>query len=192
MQCPEELKVRYVSNLFTGDALTWWRSVRQARAGQVITWEMLEKQFNDRYMPQIYRDRKETEFLNLKQGDMSVIEYQNRIIALAKYAPMAVVTEASKCRKFEKGLHPDIRAMVHKQAIEFSELVESALRAEEIIHEKKQLYAAKRARFDTEGQSSRSTKRGGSHFSRGGSFQQSRGSSSYRGGGRSRGGFRDV
>ena len=39
---------------------------------------------------------KEEEFLNLKQGSMTVCEYRNKFIQLSRYAPGEVVNDAKK------------------------------------------------------------------------------------------------
>ena len=44
------------------------------------------------------------EFHNLKQRQMSVIEYQREFTRLSKYAPEILVSEEEKCRRFEDAL----------------------------------------------------------------------------------------
>ena len=43
------------------------------------------------------------EFLNLKQGKMSLVEYNIKFMELCCYAPHIVSTESRKARKFEDG-----------------------------------------------------------------------------------------
>ncbi|XP_065860395.1 uncharacterized protein [Euphorbia lathyris] len=193
-ECRLDSMVKYVSNLFTDEALEWWRSIKRTRIRTEITWDIFKKLFTNKYMPMIYKDRKQTEFLTLMQEDMSVAEYELKFNTLAKYAPANVATEEAKCRRFEHGLHPDVRMGIHAHETSFRLLVESALKAEEIVKDREQLFVTKRARFDTEGQSSRPTKRGGFSVSSRGYSQQFRGGSSsiHRGGTRSRGEFGDV
>ena len=63
-------------------------------------------------MGRIYLSNTRREFHNLKQRQMSVIEYQREFTRLSKYAPKMLVTEEEKCRKFEDGLNGYIRAHV--------------------------------------------------------------------------------
>ena len=41
-----------------------------------LMWEDFLKEFFKKYMSAIYRDRKKIEFLELKQNDLSVAEYE--------------------------------------------------------------------------------------------------------------------
>jgi len=68
------------------------------------------------------------EFLELKQGDMSVTEYAAKFVELAMFYPhyTAETAEFSKCIKFENGLRGEIKRAIGYQKIrQFSELVSS-------------------------------------------------------------------
>ena len=82
------------------------------------------------------------EFHNLKQRQMSVIEYQREFTWLSKYAPEMLVIEEEKCRKFEDGLNDHIQAHVigffHD---DFSKTVTCALNVERV---KKEEYEEKK------------------------------------------------
>ena len=56
-------------------------------------------------MGRIYLRNMRREFHNLKQRQMSVIEYQREFTRLNKYSPKMLVTEEEKCHKFEDGLN---------------------------------------------------------------------------------------
>jgi hypothetical protein len=47
---------------------------------------------------------KEEEFLALKQGRLSVSEYQDRFLQLSRYAPEDVNTDAKRQYRFLRGL----------------------------------------------------------------------------------------
>ncbi|XP_039688580.1 uncharacterized protein [Medicago truncatula] len=87
--------------------------------------------FKGRYDPDVaqkWLKEKEIEFLELKQGDMSVTKYAAKFVELAKFYPYytAETTEFSKCIKFENGLRADIKRAIGYQKIRlFSELVSS-------------------------------------------------------------------
>ena len=49
-------------------------------------------------------DEKREEFLSLRQGSGSVVDYQNRFNRLACYAPEEVSTDQKKQKLFRKGL----------------------------------------------------------------------------------------
>ncbi len=48
----------------------------------------------------------------MKQGRMSVVEYEREFVRLSKYAQECVSTEAIMCKRFEEGLNKDIRLYV--------------------------------------------------------------------------------
>ncbi|XP_065853186.1 uncharacterized protein [Euphorbia lathyris] len=181
MNCPLESRVRYTVTLLAGDALIWWKAVMRGRDDQAVTWEDFRNLFNDKYCSQEYRDEKQMEFMNLKQNEMSIAEYENRFAALSRYAPL--MTEDERCRRFERGLTPRIKACVANCVKNYRILHETAAKLEKAFNEGETL-AAKRARSESQGEQGRSTKRSGSQsFTSGrGSFSQS--GSSYRGGGR--------
>ena len=71
----------------------------------VLTWAQFKGAFFEKYFPQCVRDRKVTEFERLRQGAMSVAEYETKFTELARYAPHMVDIEYKKARKFEGGLN---------------------------------------------------------------------------------------
>ncbi|KAL2252598.1 UNVERIFIED_CONTAM: hypothetical protein Sindi_0054500 [Sesamum indicum] len=99
----------------------WWekvedvmnlRSVKRGYKPREITWAEFQKEFDDKYRPKMYRDKKRMEFLNLVQGDdQTVAEYELRFAALVKYAPEAIAMQEDHCYRFEQGLRlrPEIR-----------------------------------------------------------------------------------
>ena len=96
----------------------------------MITWAVFRREFLRRYFPEDVRGRKEIEFLELKQGDMSITEYAAKFVELAKFYPhyAAETAEFSKCIKFENGLRADIKRAIGYQKIrDFSELVSSCM-----------------------------------------------------------------
>ncbi|KAL2240728.1 UNVERIFIED_CONTAM: hypothetical protein Sindi_0714000 [Sesamum indicum] len=69
---------------------------------------------DDKYRPKMYRDKKRMELLNLVQGDdQTVVEYELRFAALAKYAPEAIAKQEDRCYRFEQGLRPRSKEASH-------------------------------------------------------------------------------
>ncbi|MCI33608.1 cellular nucleic acid-binding protein, partial [Trifolium medium] len=66
-----------------------------------------------------FKNKKVIEFMELKQGNMTVAEYAAKFESLCKFSPHynTVEAENDKCVKFESGLHPDI-----KHNIRFAEI----------------------------------------------------------------------
>ncbi|KAL5764069.1 hypothetical protein ACOSQ2_016663 [Xanthoceras sorbifolium] len=76
------------------------------------TWDFFQKEFRRKYIDRIYLDNLKREFINLKQRQMTVTEYEREFVRLSKYARDMVATEADKCRRFEDGLNDYIRLQV--------------------------------------------------------------------------------
>ena len=115
MQCTEVQQVRFGTHQLSEEADDWWVSVLPSleQDGAVVTWAVFRREFLRRYFPEDVRGKKEIEFLELKQGNMSVTEYAAKFVELAKFYPhyAAETAEFSKCIKFENGLRPDIKGL---------------------------------------------------------------------------------
>ncbi|XP_057780033.1 uncharacterized protein LOC130998636 [Salvia miltiorrhiza] len=91
----------------------------------------------DRYFPQSYITQKETEFLNLKQGNMTLVDYERKFNKLSRYAPYLVDTDVKKARRFEQGLRPEIcgiisalRLPTYREVIDRAQAVSNGLQLE--------------------------------------------------------------
>ena len=82
----------------------------------------------------MYRETKWKQFLNLKQMNLSVAEYEKEFSHLSKYAPESVLTEAFQCRQFEDGLNKSIKRYLTLVTVllqvNFYPLVQAAMKVE--------------------------------------------------------------
>ncbi|KAK2375585.1 cleavage and polyadenylation specificity factor subunit [Trifolium repens] len=116
MRCSETQKVTLGTYMLQEDANYWWKNASQ-RLGYgnvVITWEIFKREFLVKYFPADMRNRKVVEFMELKQGNLSVAEYAAKFEDLCRYSPHynTVEAEVDKCVKFESGLRPDIKQLI--------------------------------------------------------------------------------
>ena len=65
-----------------------------------------------KYFPETARHAKAQEFLELKQGVMTVMDYVARFTELSRFADDCVATDLAKVRRFENGLKLSIRARI--------------------------------------------------------------------------------
>ena len=65
-----------------------------------------------KYFPETARHAKAQEFLELKQGAMTVMDYVARFTEFARFADDYVATDLAKVRRFENGLKLSIRARI--------------------------------------------------------------------------------
>ena len=103
-----------------------------------IEWEEFKEAFLGKYFPHERREVKVEDFINLKQGNMSVEEYSLKLTMLSKYAPSLLSNPRDEMSRFVSGvadrvkeeccrniLHDDMnlsRLMVYAQAIEETKL----------------------------------------------------------------------
>ena len=65
-----------------------------------------------KYFPDTARHAKAQEFLELKQGVMTVMDYVDRFTELARFTDDYVAADMAKVRRFENGLKLSIRARI--------------------------------------------------------------------------------
>ncbi|KAH0695924.1 hypothetical protein KY289_013406 [Solanum tuberosum] len=123
---------------------------RPIRAGP-INWEVFKKAFLDRFFPREKREAKVEEFINLRQGGISVQEYSFKFTKLSKYAPSLVSNPRDEMSCFVTGVSDSIEeecraAMLHDN-IDISRLMVYAQQVEESRLRKKSI-EVKRARPD--------------------------------------------
>nr|XP_016445374.1 PREDICTED: uncharacterized protein LOC107770568 [Nicotiana tabacum] len=135
--CTNVAKFKYVISLLRKVAYDWWVSVPNAKTKPpVLTWDDFVKSFHAKYVPLVYCDAKKKEFLNLRQGSMSIAEYQQNFLRLSRYAGGIIDGERVKCRRFEEGLNGYIRKSVAILQLEdFSKLILAVLTWERIDKE---------------------------------------------------------
>ena len=51
-----------------------------------VTWEFFQEEFQKKYISERFVEQKRKEFLELKQGNMTVTEYEREFVRLSKYA----------------------------------------------------------------------------------------------------------
>ncbi|XP_058766430.1 uncharacterized protein LOC131640031 [Vicia villosa] len=88
--------------------------------------EGAQEKFLVKYYPEDVRGKKEIEYLELKQGEISVTEYAAKFVELENYYPHYTkeTAEFSKCVKFENRLRSEIKKAISYQRIcKFPDLV---------------------------------------------------------------------
>ncbi|KAG8503904.1 hypothetical protein CXB51_001877 [Gossypium anomalum] len=124
-------------SLLRDSAYYWWKTLISVVPKERVTWDFFQEEFRKKYISQRFIDQKRKEFLELKQGNMTVADYEREFVRLSKYAQECVSTEAIMCKRFEDGLNDDIRLSVGVLEIkELIILVERACKAEELLKRK--------------------------------------------------------
>ncbi|XP_022851225.1 uncharacterized protein LOC111373007 [Olea europaea var. sylvestris] len=86
---PLEVKewLRKLERIFRLIDCTDTQKTRTPEQQLALTWEQFKDEVMNKYFPQSLRDFKENEFLQLKQGNMSLIDYKRKFDQLSKYTP---------------------------------------------------------------------------------------------------------
>ena len=75
----------------------------------MVSWANFKHEFEIRYYLAQFRWNKEQEFLNLKQLDMIVMEYERRFQSLSTFASVLIPTEHHKIERFKEGLTQELK-----------------------------------------------------------------------------------
>ena len=105
-------KIRLAAFQLEGEAQVWWNWAKTSRDLEVMTWAEFHDLFMGKYFPDTARHAKAQEFLELKQGTMTVIEYVTRFTELAHFSDDYVATDMAKVRRFENRLKLSIRGRI--------------------------------------------------------------------------------
>ncbi|OWM67173.1 hypothetical protein CDL15_Pgr000625 [Punica granatum] len=139
MEVSDTQRVALASFMLEGDAQYWWEATQRRldpNSLHAITWFEFTQAFYNKYFPASFRRTKEREFLNLKQGELGVAEYELKFTKLSRFAPTLVSDETSKCNRFLDGLNLNIRSRLSVLDIStFSDLYNKAIIAEEDLRE---------------------------------------------------------
>ncbi|XP_057452647.1 uncharacterized protein LOC130744482 [Lotus japonicus] len=135
LQTPEGAKVGFATYLLLGDAEYWWRGKRMIMEAnhEEVNWDSFRTAFLEKYFPESARDKRESQFLTLRQKSMSVPEYAAKLESLARHFRFFAnhVDEQYMCKRFVNGLRPDIEDSIRPLGIvRFQVLVEKATEVE--------------------------------------------------------------
>jgi len=106
MRVVDAERVELAAYQLKGVARLWfdlWRKTR-GEGAPVLSWAMFEEAFLGRFFPRELREAKVREFLNLKQGSMTVQEYGLKFTQLSRYAPEMVADMRSRMSLYVAGL----------------------------------------------------------------------------------------
>ena len=135
VRCPPDQRVSCAVSQLQSEAYDWCKLVlRSPRILNPIPWEFFAQEFRAKYVSDMYRETKWKHLLNLKQRNLSVVEYKKEFSHLSKYTPESILTETFRCRQFEDGLHESIKRylgpVIIFQQENFHQLVQAVMKVE--------------------------------------------------------------
>ena len=105
-------RIRLAAFQLEGEAQVWWRWARTSKDLEVMTWAEFQELFMGKYFLETARHAKAQEFLEMKQGATTVMDYVARFIELTRFSDDYVATNMAKVRRFENGMKLSIRARI--------------------------------------------------------------------------------
>nr|XP_027101208.1 uncharacterized protein LOC113720729 [Coffea arabica] len=122
------------------------------------TWENFTSEFTEKFLPPLIQEKREDEFIKLKQEALSVVEYAGKFTKLSKYAPELVVNERKRIKRFMQGLNVKFQeGLAAAQISTFTEPLEKAQQVESARMQVKDFHNGKRNfSSHTSGQTSKS------------------------------------
>ena len=105
-------RIRLAAFQLEGEAQVWWNWAKTFRDLEAMTWVEFHDLFMGKYFPDTARHAKAQEFLELKQGTMTVLEYVARFTDLARFSDDYVDTDMAKVKGFENGLRLSIQGRI--------------------------------------------------------------------------------
>ena len=105
-------RIRLAAFQLEGESQVRWDWVKTFRNLEEMTWGYFRTLFMSKFFPASARHAKAQEFLELRQGAMTVLEYVAKFTQLARFEDDYVATNMDKVRKFEDGLKLSIRGKI--------------------------------------------------------------------------------
>ena len=105
-------RIRLIAFQLEGESHVWWDWVKTSKNLEAMTWGDFQELFMSKFFPASARHAKAREFLELKQGAMTVMEYVAKFTKLACFGDDYVATYMAKVRKFKDGLKFSIRGKI--------------------------------------------------------------------------------
>ena len=104
--------IRLAAFQLEGEAQVLWNWAKTSRDLEAMTWAEFHDLFMGKYFSNTALHAKAQEFLELKQGTMTILEYMARFTKLARFSYDCVDTDMAKVRRFKNGLKLSIQGRI--------------------------------------------------------------------------------
>jgi hypothetical protein len=137
LQCNDGEKALYASWQLIGAASEWWNSyINGHEQPESIVWKEFRDNFILHHTPVSAMKLKRKEFLNLKQGQMTVAEYGDKFVQLSLYAPRSAESDKKKREHFINGFNEDLQSILSLHDYSsLQDLIDKAIGLESKLHE---------------------------------------------------------
>ncbi|XP_021979340.1 uncharacterized protein LOC110875451 [Helianthus annuus] len=169
--CETKDTIKYMSQSFKEDALTWWKALIQSM-GKValynLSWPKFVELIHETYYPPHEVEKVESDFLKLAMKNLNCRSYVSNYNSLSRLIPYLITLESKRITRFIGGLATEIKGMVKSsKPATFRSAMDQALSLTEDL---KRVRAAKtdgdhkRMRDDTPTRDSNKGKIGSSYY----------------------------
>ncbi|XP_073138690.1 uncharacterized protein [Henckelia pumila] len=131
MQITDADRLRCATYMFRDDARVWWNGAKAALNLTTLTWNGFKDVFYGKYFTVSTRNRLAREFLEIRQGNMSIAEYVKKFERGRYFVPMISGDPAEELKHFTEGLNTFIRKDVRLSgAKNYKDAVDQAMLSE--------------------------------------------------------------
>ncbi|XP_030464553.2 uncharacterized protein LOC115684018 [Syzygium oleosum] len=111
LDCNDIDKIALAEYQLQENARHWWKASKETMISTdtIVTWDGFVKAFFWKYFSDYARDRKVMEFMQLKQNDLTVDQYEAKFTELSRFAHELVEDREDKAKRFWDGLRSNIR-----------------------------------------------------------------------------------
>ncbi|XP_075494735.1 uncharacterized protein LOC142532301 [Primulina tabacum] len=148
-------RVSYAIFILTKTTRIWWDATKVSVNVSALKWQEFKDLFYDKYFPRDVRSQKVKEFLELKQGNMSMQEYILKFEEGCQFSPYLASNGIEKGEHFLRGVRAEIKKGVRmSKAASYKEIVEKSRMAEQDEKEIERERQLKSQDFSTKDQGS--------------------------------------
>ena len=105
-------RIRLATFKLEGESQIWWDWVKVSKDQETMTWGEFRELFMSNFFLASARHAKAQKFLELRQGDRTMLEYVAKFTELARFGDDYVAINMAKVRRFEDGLKLSIRGKI--------------------------------------------------------------------------------
>ncbi|XP_074306012.1 uncharacterized protein LOC141641240 [Silene latifolia] len=130
----EEDKVKLASHFLVKEADRWWSMTSPTSTLEPgFGWDRFKDLVEARFYPKELKQQRLKEFMNLKQGSLSVQAFTDKFNELAHYASRLVKNEEEKAFFYLDKLTPKLKSLIRRDSTSFVSIYDDALWAESSI-----------------------------------------------------------
>lgn len=148
----DEQKTEYASYFLKNEASYWWESTKALEEQGMVLWDRFTELFLDKYCPRYMQNQMELKFFELKQGNMTVSEYEMKFSELSRFVAEYVNTDVKRAKRFQQGLKSWIRSRVAVfELTTYASVVQKAMIIEGESELSQKENEGKKRKMDTQG-----------------------------------------